>query len=135
MEYVYGALVLHAAGKPVNEENLKKVLTAAGVKVDETRVKALTAALEGVNIDEALKAAVAVPAAAPAAAPVAEKKEEKKKEEKKEEEKVSEEEAAAGLGALFLPRGFVQVPSYVLVALILLLRPAGLLGERELVRH
>src|SRR5438034_1362217 len=45
MEYVYGALVLHAAGKPVNEENLKKVLTAAGVKVDETRVKALTPAL------------------------------------------------------------------------------------------
>src|SRR5439155_1201417 len=78
-----------------------KVLTAAGVKVDETRVKALTAALEGVNIDEALKAAVAMPTAAPAAAPPAEKKEEKKKEEKKEEEKVSEEEAAAGLGALF----------------------------------
>ncbi len=100
MEYVYGALVLHAAGKPVNDENLKKVLTAAGVKVDETRVKALTAALEGVNIDEALKAA-AMPAAAPAAAPAAEKKDEKKKEEKKEEEKVSEEEAAAGLGALF----------------------------------
>src|SRR2546422_1078845 len=96
MEYVYGALVLHAAGKPVSEENLKKVLTAAGVKVDETRVKALTAALEGVNIDEALKAAVAMPTAAPAAAPPAEKKEEKKKEEKKEEEKVSEEEAAAG---------------------------------------
>jgi large subunit ribosomal protein L12 len=85
----------------VNEENLKKVLTAAGVKVDETRVKALTAALEGVNIDEALKAAVSMPAAPPAAAPAAEKKEEKKKEEKKEEEKVSEEEAAAGLGALF----------------------------------
>src|SRR5438034_276058 len=55
MEYIYGALVLHAAGKPVSEDNLKKVLTAAGVKVDETRVKALTAALEGVNIDEALK--------------------------------------------------------------------------------
>src|SRR6266704_2648394 len=88
MEYVYGALVLHSAGKPVNEENLKKVLTAAGVKVDETRVKALTAALE-------------MPTAAPAAAPPPEKKEEKKKEEKKEEEKVSEEEAAAGLGALF----------------------------------
>lgn len=99
MEYVYGALVLHAAGKPVNEDNLTKVLSAAGVKVDATRVKALTAALEGVNIDEALKAAVAMPAA-PAAAPAAEKKPEKK-EEKKEEEKVSEEEAAAGLGALF----------------------------------
>jgi large subunit ribosomal protein L12 len=102
MEYVYGALVLHAAGKPVNEENLKKVLTAAGVKVDETRVKALTAALEGVNIDDALKSAIAMPTAAPAAtAPTSEKKDEKKKEEKKEEEKVSEEEAAAGLGALF----------------------------------
>jgi len=101
MEYVYGALVLHAAGKPVSEDNLTKVLTAAGVKVDATRVKALIAALEGVNIDEALKAAAAMPAAAAAAAPAAEKKEEKKKEEKKEEEKVSEEEAAAGLGALF----------------------------------
>ena len=101
MEYVYSAMLLHAAGKPVSEENLKKVLTAAGVKADDSRVKALTAALEGVNIDEAMKAAVAMPAAAaapaaPAAAP--EKKDEKKKE---EEEKVSEEEAAAGLGALF----------------------------------
>src|SRR5437879_7217786 len=100
MEYVYGALVLHAAGKPVSEESLKKVLTAAGVKVDETRVKALTAALEGVNIDEALKAAVAMPTAAPAAAPPAEKKKEEKNEEKKEEEKASEEEAAAGLGTI-----------------------------------
>src|SRR2546426_8874534 len=101
MEYFCGRGVLHGAGKVGNEDTLKKVLTAAGVKVDETRVKALTAALEGVNIDEALKAAVAMSAPAPAAAPAAEKKEEKKKEEKKEEEKVSEDEAAAGLGALF----------------------------------
>ena len=101
MEYVYSAMVLHAAGKPITEENLKKVLTAAGVKADDARIKALTAALEGVNIDQAIATAVAVPsvAAAPAApAAKAEKKEEKKKE---EEEKVSEEEAAAGLGALF----------------------------------
>lgn len=101
MEYVYSAMLLHAAGKPVNEENLKKVLVAAGVKADDARVKALTAALEGVNIDEAIKTAVAMPAAAPAPAPPAgpaEKKEAKKKE---EEEKVTEEEAAAGLGALF----------------------------------
>src|SRR2546428_13548014 len=97
MEYVYGALVLHAAGKPVSEENLKKVLTAAGVKGDETRVKALTAALEGVNIDDDLNAAVAMPTGAPAAAPPAEKKEAKKNEEKKEEEKVSEEEGSTGV--------------------------------------
>ena len=101
MEYVYGALVLHAAGQKVTEANLTKVLQAAGVKVDATRVKALTAALEGVNIDEAIATAAAMPAAAPAAAPAAEKKDEKKEEKKKEEEKVSEEEAAAGLGALF----------------------------------
>ena len=98
MEYVYSAMLLHAAGKPVSEENLKKVLTAAGVKADDARVKALTAALEGVNIDEAIKTAVAMPSAAPAAPAAAPT--EKKKEEKKEEE-VSEEEAAAGLGALF----------------------------------
>ncbi len=66
MEYVYGALVLHAAGQKITGENLKKVLTAAGVKVDETRVKALTAALEGVNVDEVLASATAM---APAAAP------------------------------------------------------------------
>ena len=101
MEYVYGALVLHAAGLKVTEEGLTKVLNAAGVKVDPTRVKALTAALEGVNIDEAISTSAAMPVAAAAAAPAAEKKEEKKEEKKKEEEKVSEEEAAAGLGALF----------------------------------
>ncbi len=99
MEYVYSAMLLHSAGKPVNEENLKKVLVAAGVKADDARLKALTAALEGVNIDEAIKTAVAMPAAAPAApAASSEKKDDKKKD---EEEKVSEEEAAAGLGALF----------------------------------
>ena len=101
MEYVYSAMVLHAAKKPVTDEGITNVLKAAGVKVDAARVKALTAALDGVNIDEAIATAVAAPvAAAPAAGP-AEKKEEKKKEEKKEEKGVSEAEAAAGLSALF----------------------------------
>ncbi|MCU0859286.1 MAG: 50S ribosomal protein P1 [Thermoplasmata archaeon] len=101
MEYVYSAMVLHAAKKPVSEESITKVLQAAGVQVDAARVKALTAALEGVNIDEAIATAVAAPvaAAAPAAAGPADKKEDKKEE--KKEEKVSESEAAAGLSALF----------------------------------
>ena len=106
MEYVYSAMLLHSAGKKITDENIKKVLTAAGVKADETRIKALTASLEGVNIDDAIKTAAVPVAAAPAAAAPApaegkpeEKKEEKKKKEEKEE--VSEEEAAAGLGALF----------------------------------
>ena len=105
MEYVYSAMLLHSAGKKITEENVKKVLTAAGVKADEGRIKALTASLDGVNIEEAIKTA-SVPAAAPAAVAsggekTSEKKEEKKEEKKKEEEEVSEEDAAEGLGALF----------------------------------
>jgi len=99
MEYIYSAMLLHSAGQPINEENVKKVLTAAGVKADSGRIKALVASLDGVNIEEAIKAAaVPVAAAAPAGAPAGEKKEEKKKEKKEE---VSQEEAAAGLSALF----------------------------------
>ena len=100
MEYVYSAMVLHAAKKPVTEEGITAILKAAGVTADATRVKALTAALEGVDIDKAIATAVAAPVAAPAAGP-AEKKEEKKEEKKKEEKGVTEEEAAAGLSALF----------------------------------
>jgi len=100
MEYIYAAMLLHKAGKKVDEGSVKKVLEAAGVHADDARIKALVAALEGVNIDEAVKtAAFAVPAAAPVAH--AGGGEAKKKEEKKEEEKPSAEEAAAGLGALF----------------------------------
>jgi large subunit ribosomal protein L12 len=96
VEYVHAAILLHSVKQAVNEENVKKVLTAAGAQVDEARVKALVAALEGVNIDEAIKGAAIPVAAAPAAAtPGAPAKPEEKKEEKKEEE------ALAGLGALF----------------------------------
>lgn len=102
MEYVYAALLLHAAGKEINEENLKKILEAAGVDVDVARVKALVSALQEINIDEAIEQAVAMPVAAPAAAPAAAQEAEEKKEEKKEEEEAKkEEEAAAGLASLF----------------------------------
>ncbi|MGQ9787912.1 MAG: 50S ribosomal protein P1 [Candidatus Hadarchaeaceae archaeon] len=98
MEYVHAVLLLHSAKQPVSEENLKKIIAAAGLQVDEARVKAMIAALEGVNIDEAIKGA-AVPAVAVPSAPAAPAKTEEKKEEKVEEKK--EEEALAGLGALF----------------------------------
>tara|TARA_Y100000310_G_scaffold335162_1_gene416527 strand:+ start:2585 stop:2893 length:309 start_codon:yes stop_codon:yes gene_type:complete len=101
MEYIYAGLLLFRAGKDINEANVKKVLEAAGVAADDGRIKALVAALDGVNIDEAIKeAAVAAPVAAAPAAGDSGAKPEKKKEEKKEEKK-SAEEAAAGLGALF----------------------------------
>jgi len=103
MEYIYSAMLLHSAGQKITDANVKKVLEAAGVKADDGRIKALTASLDGVNIDEAIKTA-AVPIAQAAAPASTEGKPEEKKEEKKkkeEKEEVSEEEAAAGLGALF----------------------------------
>lgn len=98
MEYIYAALLLHNAGKPITEDAVTAVLKAAGIEVNESRVKALVAALEGVNIEEAIsKAAFAAPAAA--AAPAAEAP--APAEEEKEEEDTSEEDGMAGLGALF----------------------------------
>ncbi|MHA1771306.1 MAG: 50S ribosomal protein P1 [Candidatus Thorarchaeota archaeon] len=102
MEYVYSALLLHKAGKEIDEKNMEAVLTAAGVKADKGRIKALLAALEGVDIDEALKSAVAMPmAAAPAAGAGATEAAPGASEEKKEEEEEKEEEFTAGLGSLF----------------------------------
>jgi large subunit ribosomal protein L12 len=101
MEYVYGAMLLHSAGKPIDEAGLKKVVEAAGAKADAAKVKALVASLEGVNIDEAVKSAAVPVAAAPAAAEAAPAEGEKKKEKSEGEEKKEAEAATAGLGALF----------------------------------
>ena len=98
MEYVYAALLLHSAGGKITEDSVKKILTAAGVKTDEPRVKALVAALSEIKIEDALKAAQAMPVAAAPAAAAEGKKEEKKA---AEDEKKKGEEALAGLGALF----------------------------------
>jgi len=99
MEYIYAAMLLHTTGEEINEGNVKKVMEAAGAEADDARIKALIAALEDVDIEEAMEK-TAVAAAAPAAtAPVAEAAVEEEEEEEDEEEQ--EEEAAAGLGALF----------------------------------
>lgn len=96
MEYIYGALLLHKLGQPVNEENLNKVIQATGVQVDEAKVKTLIASLNGVDIAAELEnasIAVAAPAAsAPAGAGT---------EAKAEKEEKKEEESAAGLASLF----------------------------------
>lgn len=103
MEYVYAALLLNAAEKEINEENVAAILSAAGIDADDARVKALIASLEDVDIEEAIAtAAVAAPAAgAGAAAPAAAAEEEAAEEEEEEDEEEEEEAAAAGLGALF----------------------------------
>ncbi len=91
MEYIYGALLLHKLGHPINEENLKKVIHAAGGQVDESKLKVLIASLHGVDIGAELEnASIAVAAPSAAHAPA--------KEEKKEEKP---SESAAGLASLF----------------------------------
>ncbi len=102
MELIYAAMLLHKAGKEINEANVKKVIEAAGIRKDDAQIKALVSALDGVDIEKAIKEA-AMPVAAPAAsAPAGETKKEEKKEEKSAEEKKEDEaKAVAGLGALF----------------------------------
>ena len=105
MENIYAAMLLHKAGKEINEESVTTVLTAAGITFDPIQVKSLVASLSEVNIDEAIKAAPTMMTAVPVAAPVDEQKpaaaapEDKKK--KAEEEKAKEDAALEGLGALF----------------------------------
>jgi large subunit ribosomal protein L12 len=109
MEYIYSAMLLYSAGKEITESNIENVLKAAGIEPDITRIKALVASLEGVDIKSIVESVVTLPTTPaekvkePEKEEV-EKKEEKEKEEekeKKEEKVVTEEEAAAGLSALF----------------------------------
>lgn len=52
MEYVYATLTLNELGEELNEANITTVLEAAGADVIESRVKAIVAALEDVDIDD-----------------------------------------------------------------------------------
>ena len=74
MEYLSAAIILHTTEQDINEENVTKILEAAGADVDESRVKALIAALEDVDIDD---------------------------DEEEEDEEQAAAAATAGLGALF----------------------------------
>ena len=96
LEYMYAAMLLHSAGKDVEEISIGNILNAAGISPDAVRVKALVAALAEVDIDEALKAPVLSAAAAPAAVAPAEVIVDEQPEEEEEEE-----EDLQGLSALF----------------------------------
>ncbi|MGB9965850.1 50S ribosomal protein P1 [Halobacterium hubeiense] len=111
MEYVYAALILNESGEEINEDNITGVLEAAGVDVEESRVKALVAALEDVDIEEAVAEAAAAPAA-PAAGGAGGSEESEEEEEEAEEaaeaedeaeeaEEEDEEASGEGLGDLF----------------------------------
>ena len=91
MEYIYATLLLHKLGKEINEENLKKVIEAAGITADEAKIKTLIANLKGVDIEKELETAT-LAVATPTTGKVEAKAE-------KKEEKI--EEAAEGLSSLF----------------------------------
>jgi len=109
MEYVYAALILNESGAEINEKNLTNVLEAASVDVEESRVKALIAALEDVDIDQAVEDAAAVPATTGGAAPATdepaddedEAEETEAEEEDEDEDEEDEGDAGEGLGELF----------------------------------
>jgi len=109
MEYVYAALILNESGAEINEENLTNVLDAADVDVEQSRVKALIAALEDVDIDEAVEEAAAVPATAGGGAPASTEEEADEEDEEADEAQAQEEDedddddeaAGEGLGELF----------------------------------
>ena len=99
MNYVYSALLLHSAGKEINEENVKKIVSSVETP-DEAKVKALVAALDGVDIADVIsKAAMPTAAVAVAAAPA--QSEAKKEGPSEEELEKKAEEAAGGLASLF----------------------------------
>jgi large subunit ribosomal protein L12 len=93
MEYVYAALILNETGEELNESNLTDVLESAGADVEESRVKALVAALEDVDIDEAVEEAAAVPATTGGEAAAPEPADE---DEAEEDEEAEAEEAEGG---------------------------------------
>jgi large subunit ribosomal protein L12 len=98
MEYVYAALILNETGEEINEDNVTAVLEAAGVDVEQSRVKALVAALEDVDIEEAIDTAAAAPAAGGAAGGAAETTDDDDDEDAGGDEAADEEEEAADEG-------------------------------------
>ena len=101
MEYVYAAMLLHSAGKEIDDDAVSAVLKAAGVDVDAARVKALVASLSGVDIAEAMATAVAAPAAAAAPAASAAASADAAPAAAQEEEEEDDGGGFEGLGSLF----------------------------------
>ena len=103
MELIYAALTLSEGNKEITEENLQDIVNAAGLDVDDSEVAALVAALEDVDIEEAMETAVTggAAAAAPSGDDSADEGEEAEEEEEDEDDGADEEEAAEGLGNMF----------------------------------
>ncbi|MEM0476088.1 MAG: 50S ribosomal protein P1 [Candidatus Aenigmatarchaeota archaeon] len=101
MEYIYAALLLHSAKKEITEENLRNVLTAAGVPINEAKLKSLVESLKNINIDDVIKSASSTSIPIQVQTTTQTSTETKTEEKKKEDSKAAEEQAVAGLAALF----------------------------------
>lgn len=110
MEYIYAALILNETGAEITEDNVTEILEAAGVGVDDARVKALVAALEDVDIEDAIEETAAVAAGGTAATTETGEADESEDEPEDEDEEAAEEAgdddddddaSAEGLGELF----------------------------------
>ena len=101
MEYIYAAMLLNKAGKDVSADALTKTLSAAGISVDEARVKATAAALVDVDINKVIEETQLTSAAPVAPVASADTAEESPAEAKEEKTEASEEDVSEGLGALF----------------------------------
>ena len=102
MELIYAALTLSEAGKDINEDNLQDIVDAAGLDVEDSEVAALVAALEDVDIQEAMETAVAGGAApAPSGDDSTDEADEEEEAEEEDEDEGDEDDAAEGLGNMF----------------------------------
>lgn len=109
MQYIYAAMTLHEAGRDISESNLTSMLDVVGAEVNESRVKALVAALEDVDIEEALETAVTAPVVSPTSSDpsVEDEPEEESVAEDSEDEPTPpasdglDDSSSDGLGALF----------------------------------
>lgn len=52
MECLFATLLVNETGKEINEQNLTRVLYAAGCPVQESRIKAMVAALERIDLGD-----------------------------------------------------------------------------------
>ena len=103
MEYVYAAMLLHSAGKDIDDKAVGSVLKAAGGAADGAGVKALVASLGSVDFAEAMATAGGAPlaSAAPAASSGGAAAEAAPAEEEAAEEPEEEAGGFEGLGSLF----------------------------------
>lgn len=86
--YVYAALLLSRAGKPITGESIVDVLRAGGIEADPERANRLAQALDGVDMVEVVKNAGIASVEAPSPPP----------EVKKEEPKPEQQEEDWGIG-------------------------------------